>query len=92
VTQVAKETRQVKTCFVAAPGGIPLDTLRESLLAHHIQPLVPQKLFAGSDWASEIQRQLLGADLLVGVLPRGEQSPWVLFELGQAWAWDDRRF
>jgi hypothetical protein len=83
---VAKETRQIKTCFVAAPGGIALDTLRDSLLAHNIRPLVPQELFAGSDWASEIQRQLLEADLVVGILPRGKQSPWVLFELGQAWA------
>jgi hypothetical protein len=83
---VAKETRQIKTCFVAAPGGIALDTLRDSLLAHNIRPLIPQELFAGSDWASEIQRQLLEADLVVGILPRGKQSPWVLFELGQAWA------
>lgn len=48
--------------------------------------LVPQELFGGSDWASEIQRQVLEADLVVGMLPRGKQSPWVLFELGQAWA------
>jgi hypothetical protein len=83
---VVKENRRIKTCFVAAPGGIPLDTLRESLLAHNIRPLVPQELFAGSDWASEIQRQILEADLVVGILPKGKQSPWVLFELGQAWA------
>jgi len=83
---VAKETRQIRTCFVAAPGGIPLDTLRESLLAHNIRPLVPQDLFAGSDWASEIQQQILDADLVVGILPKAKQSPWVLFQLGQAWA------
>jgi hypothetical protein len=86
VTHVSQETRKIKTCFVAAPSGIPLDVLRNSLLAHDIRPLVPQELFAGSDWASEIQRQLLEADLVVGILPASRQSPWVLFELGQAWA------
>jgi hypothetical protein len=83
---LTKETRKIKTCFVAAPSGIPLDVLRDSLIAHSIRPLVPEELFAGSDWASEIQRQLLEADLVVGILPTGRQSPWVLFELGQAWA------
>jgi hypothetical protein len=29
---------------------------------------------------------LLQADLVVGILPKGRQSSWVLFELGQAWA------
>jgi hypothetical protein len=78
--------QKVRTCFVAAPGGIRLDTLRESLLARKIRPLIPEELFEGSDWASEIQRQILEADLVIGILPRGKQSPWVLFELGQAWA------
>jgi hypothetical protein len=80
------ETRKIKTCFVAAPSGIPLDVLRDSLLAHDIRPLVPEDLFAGTDWASEIQRQVRDADLVIGIMPAGRQSPWVLFELGQAWA------
>jgi len=83
---MTNETRKIKTCFVAAPSGITLDVLRDSLLAHNIRPLVPEDLFAGTDWASEIQRQVLEADLVIGILPRGRQSPWVLFELGQAWA------
>src|SRR5216683_2701277 len=83
---MTKETRKIETCFVAAPSGIPLDVLRDSLLAHNIRPLVPQDLIAGTDWASEIQRQLLKADLVVGILPKRGQSSWVLFELGQAWA------
>jgi len=81
-----KETRKIKTCFVSAPRGIPLEVLRESLLAHGIRPLIPQELAAGNDWASELQRQLAQADLVVGILPTRRQSPWVLFELGQAWA------
>lgn len=79
-------SQKFKTCFVAAPGGIQLDGLRESLLAHKIRPLIPEELFEGSDWASEIQRQILEADLVIGILPEGRQSPWILFELGQAWA------
>jgi hypothetical protein len=81
-----KEPSQIRTCFVAAPAGIPLDTLRESLLAHDIHPLVPHDLSPGSSWPSEIQRQMVEADLVVGILPKGKQSNWVLFELGQAWA------
>jgi len=81
-----KETRKIKTCFVSAPRGISLDVLRESLLAHGIHPLIPQELAAGSDWASELHRQLVQADLVVGILPARRQSAWVLFELGQAWA------
>ena len=60
--------------------------LRRSLLAHNIRPLIPQELAAGTDWASELQRELVQADLVVGILPTGRQSAWVLFELGQAWA------
>ncbi len=81
-----KETRNIKTCFVLAPRGIPLEILRESLLAHDIRPLIPQELSAGTDWPSELQRQLVQADLVIGILPTGRQSAWVLFELGQAWA------
>jgi hypothetical protein len=81
-----KETGNIKTCFVSAPRGIPLDVLRESLLAHGIRPLVPQELAPGTDWASELQRELVQADLVVGILPTRRQSAWTLFELGQAWA------
>jgi hypothetical protein len=81
-----KETRRIKTCFVAAPSEISLNVLRDSLLAHDIRPLVPHELLAGTDWASEIQRQMIEADLVIGILPQGRQSPWVLFSLGQAWA------
>lgn len=79
-----KETRSIKTCFVSAPAGTRLDTLRESLLAHGIRPLIPHDLVAGSDWAGEIQRQLQEADLVVGVLSGSKNSSAVLFELGQA--------
>ncbi len=83
---MSKETRKISTCFIAAPGSARLDTLRASLLAHNIQPLIPQDFFLGNDGALEIQRQMSEADLVVGILPKGKQSPWVLFELGQAWA------
>ena len=86
MNNVIKETRKIRTCFVSAPAGTRLNALRESLLAHGIRPLVPQDLFPGDDWTSEIQRQLKEADLVVGILPSKKQSPWVLFELGQAWA------
>jgi hypothetical protein len=46
--------------------------------------LVPHDLAVGTDWASEIQKQLSQADLVIGVLTSERQSPWVLFELGQA--------
>jgi TIR domain len=78
-------SRSIRTCFVSAPQGAPLESLRESLVAHGITLLVPQELSAGADWASEVEGALQKADLVVGILPTGEQSPWVLFELGQAW-------
>lgn len=77
---------QLKTCFVSAPSGLRLNALRESLVSHGVQPLIPQQLAPGTDWASEIQRELSHADFVIGVLPAGRQSSWVLFELGQAWA------
>jgi hypothetical protein len=79
-----KSTRKIKTCFVSAPTGISLDTLRESLLAHGIRPLIPQDLSTGMDWVAGIKQQLQDADLVVGVLPSDKSSSWVLFELGQA--------
>src|SRR5882724_5388185 len=81
-----QERRSIKTCFVAAPRGVPLVVLRESLLVRGIQPLIPEELSLGTDWASEIQRQIAQADLVIGILPKGRQSAWVLFELGQAFA------
>lgn len=69
---------------MSAPQGSSLESLRDALLAHDIQPLIPQELSAGSDWASELQRQLVRADLVIGILPTGRQSAWVLFELSQA--------
>jgi hypothetical protein len=79
-------TPYLRTCFVSAPAGIPLEVLRESLLAHDMRPLIPRELSAGTDWATELQRELAQADLVIGILPTGQQSGWVLFELGQAWA------
>ena len=80
------EKRSIKTCYVSAPRGVPLEVLRHSLLSHRITPLIPEELSFGTDWASETQRQLSQADLVIGVLPKGRQSSWVLFELGQAFA------
>jgi hypothetical protein len=77
-------TSALKTCFISAPAGTPLGVLRASLQARGLRVLVPQDLAAGTDWASEIQKQLSQADLVVGVLTSVRQSPWVLFELGQA--------
>lgn len=75
---------EIRTCFVAAPAGLRLDALRDSLRSHGLRMLVPQELSAGTDWASEIKKQLSLADLVIGVFPSERQSPWVLFELGQA--------
>jgi hypothetical protein len=81
-----KETRNIRTCFVSAPQGTELEAVHASLLAHGITPIVPQELRAGTDLASEVQRALRQADLIIGVFPAARESPWVLFELGQAWA------
>lgn len=73
-------------CFISAPLGAPLESLRESLASHGLEVLIPRNLAAGSDWASEIKKELSLADLVIGVLTGGHQSGWVLFELGQAFA------
>lgn len=77
-------TSALKTCFISAPAGAPLGVLRASLESRGLRVLVPHDLAVGTDWASEIQKQLSQADLVIGVLTSERQSPWVLFELGQA--------
>jgi hypothetical protein len=88
-----KDTRKIRTCYVSAPRGISLDILRQSLLAHDIRPLIPEELSAATDWASELQQQLVQADLVIGILPTGRQSAWVPFRVGTSlgsWAVDSR--
>jgi hypothetical protein len=77
-------TKALKTCFISAPAGARLGVLRASLESRGLLVLVPHDLAVGTDWASEIQKQLSQADLVIGVLTSERQSPWVLFELGQA--------
>jgi len=78
------EQSTLKTCFISAPAGAPLGVLRTALESRGLRVLVPHDLSPGSDWASEIQKQLSQADLVIGVLTSERQAPWVLFELGQA--------
>ena len=80
------KTMAPKTCFIAAPTDAPLGALRASLESRGLRVLVPHDLVAGSDWVSESQKQLSQADLVIGVLTSERESPWVLFELGQAYA------
>jgi hypothetical protein len=77
-------TTASKTCFISAPAGTNLDVLRASLERRGLRVLVPHELAVGADWASEIQKQLSRSDLVIGVMTADRQSPWVLFELGQA--------
>lgn len=74
----------LKTCFISSPVGAQLNVLRSALEDRGLRVLVPHDLAVGTDWASEIQKQILMADLVIGVLTSERQSPWVLFELGQA--------
>lgn len=83
---MSRKATKPKTCFIAAPAGLHLDVLRECLQSHGLQVLVPQDLQPGVDWASEINKHLSRADLVIGVFTPERQSAWVLFELGQAWA------
>src|SRR5437879_2215853 len=85
-------TSQVKTCFISAPLGAELGGLRAALETCGVRVLVPQDLTVGADWASEIQKELARADLVIGVVPSVRQAPWVLFELGQASALGRRIF
>lgn len=80
----SSRTSALKTCFISAPAGASLGVLRASLECRGLRVLVPHDLAVGTDWASEIQKQLSQADLVIGVLTSERQSPWVLFELGQA--------
>jgi lambda repressor-like predicted transcriptional regulator len=73
-----------KTCFISAPAGAKLEVLRAALETRGLRVLVPHELAVGTDWASEIQKQISNADLVIGVITSERQSPWVLFELGQA--------
>lgn len=73
-----------KTCFIAAPAGANLAVLRTMLDERGLRVLVPSDLEVGADWASEIGQQIGQADLVIGVITNDHNSPWVLFELGQA--------
>jgi hypothetical protein len=77
-------TTASRTCFIAAPTGADLVVLRTILKERGLRVLVPSDLEVGVDWASEIQEQLGRADLVIGVITADQNSPWVLFELGQA--------
>jgi hypothetical protein len=77
----------LKTCFISAPAGARLDVLRASIESRGLRVLVPHEFTIGTDWASQIQKSLLQADLVIGVLIQEQHKlPWVLFELGQAYA------
>jgi hypothetical protein len=76
----------LKSCFISAPAGTQLHALRASLKSRGLRVLVPQDLASGNDWATEIQKQLSQADIVIGVITSDRESPWVLFELGQAFA------
>lgn len=77
-------SRQIKSCYIAAPAGTNLTYLRSSLAERGIQVIMPEDLATGSDWQTELQRTLERTDLVIGVLTRERRSQWVLFELGQA--------
>jgi len=80
----------IRTCFISAPAGARLGTLRAALGARGIRVIVPEELTADSDWRGQTRSQLAHADLVIGVLTPERRSQWVLFELGQAWAFGRR--
>lgn len=67
-------TSALKTCFISAPAGARLGVLRASLESRGLRVLVPHDLAVGSDWASEMQKQLSQAGLVTGVLTSKRQS------------------
>jgi hypothetical protein len=76
--------QRIRTCFISATPGSNLRVLRQCLEAQHIKVLSADDIELGFDWASEINRNIMQADLVIGVLSRTRRSQWVLFELGLA--------
>ncbi len=74
---------RAKTCFISAPVGVHLQGLREALASLGVQVVQDAPAFV-SDLTSEIRKQISKADLVIGVFTEGQNSPWVLFELGLA--------
>jgi hypothetical protein len=74
----------LKTCFISAPPGLDLSVLHGILASRDFNVLVPSDLTPGSDWASQVKSSISQADLVIAVLTSDRQSPWVMFELGQA--------
>lgn len=74
--------RTIRTCYIAAPAGANLNTLRSALESRNIRVLLPDhdSLDAFQKPAHTVAR----ADLVIGVLTAQRRSQWVLFELGQA--------
>lgn len=80
----AEAASAAKTCFISASLGADLSVLRRVLESRGLHVLVPRDLAVGTDWASELYKQLAQADLVIGVMTAQAQAPWVLFELGAA--------
>lgn len=76
----------MRTCYIAAPVGTQLVTLRSVLGEKGFHVIAPDDLPIGSNRLTEISSVLPQVDLVIGVLTKERRSEWVLFELGQAWA------
>ncbi|MGM4932699.1 hypothetical protein [Tardiphaga sp. 619_E2_N8_5] len=80
---------RIRTCFISSQAGADLNVLRGELSARGIAVTVPQDERAlGQPIAELIRSQIQNADLVIGVMTSEKQSHWVLFELGQAAAFN----
>jgi hypothetical protein len=75
-----------RTCFIAAAAGAPLAALHDALRARGVRILVPEALTVGADIASQTRTPIAQASFVIGVIASKRDSPWVYFQLGQAWA------
>jgi hypothetical protein len=77
---------RIRTCFISALAGTPLDVLQDVLSKRNVRIVDPGVLSPVRDWAIEAQTLLASVDLVIGVVSRERRSEWMFFELGQAWA------
>jgi hypothetical protein len=74
----------IKRCFISAPIGANLRTLRTVLQEKRVKVASLDDLPLGSDLATAIKEMISSVDLVIGVLTHAGGSSNVYFELGQA--------
>ncbi|WP_156386425.1 hypothetical protein [Rhizobium sp. Leaf391] len=77
-------TNRITNCYISAPPGANLASIRSALTENGINILIPDDFPQSADVATHTVSLIEQADLVIGVLTSERRSQWVLVELGMA--------